>query len=173
MRAIFAITLSLTVLMGTTSGCQKVIEQDIIVDNVIYGIDTIPVYASAADKDRIKTPTQYISTLYSHLYFRPISSQILADLSVLQLANGGKQLVNDLIIESFLLDDEVVSTLPNATEMRDDIDDFVEMTYLRFYLRYPTAYEKFGVIRMIEEDADITPLEVYRAFLLANEYYFY
>lgn len=159
--------------MGTTSGCQKVIEQNIIVDNVIYGIDTIPVYASAVDKDRIKTPTQYISTLYSHLYFRPISSQILADLSVLQLANGSRQLVNDMIIESFLLDEEVLGTLPNAMEMRDDIDDFVEMTYLRFYLRYPTAYEKFGLIRMIEEDAEITPLEIYRAFLLANEYYFY
>lgn len=155
------------------AGCRKTIEQDVIVDNVIYGIDTIPVYASSADKDRFKTPTQFVSTLYSHLYLQPIHSTKLAELSLLQLAHGDKGLVNELIVESFLADEQVQATFPTDAGMRSDPEAFLRTAFLRFFLRHPTAYESHGLVQLIESEPDLSVMEVYRAFLLSNEYYFY
>lgn len=163
----------LAVIVLMASSCQRTIEQNVIVDNVLYGIDTIPVYASASEKDRIKTTNQFISTLYSHLYFRPISSAFLAELSLVQLSNGDKGMTNDIIIESFLDDSDVQASLPSNEEMRADPEAFVEQTYLRFFLRNPTAYERYGLADRITDNADMTPEDVIRAFLLSVEYYYY
>jgi hypothetical protein len=155
------------------ASCERVVERDVIVDNIIYGIDTVPVYTSSADKDKVKTSTQFISTMYSNLYFQPIGANTLSNLSLLQLANGDKGLANDLILGSFIIDPAVQATIPSMDDMRLDPEAFVDQTYLRFFLRLPTAYERFGLVQMIEDDTELSPEDIYRAFCLSNEYLFY
>lgn len=155
------------------SSCKKEITQEIIYDNIIYQIDTVPVYDSNLEKDRLKTPLQFISSVFSNLYFSSIPSSVLDNLVVYRLSVGDKSLVNELIINAMLQDPVVLANIPTDEEMRLDIDDFIFTTYLRFYLRYPTEYEKYELKNMIEENTDLDPVEIFRAFLLSNEYQFY
>ncbi|MBI1193038.1 MAG: hypothetical protein GC205_07685 [Bacteroidetes bacterium] len=153
--------------------CERTLERDVIVDNLIYGIDTIPVYSTSAEKDKLKTTTQFVSTAYSQLYLRPIPSGTLNDLALLRSSHGDKNLIGELVISHFLADNAVLATLPSDAEMNTDPEAFVELTYLRFFLRLPTAYERYALSRQIVSDPETTVVEVYRAFLLSNEYLYY
>ncbi|MBC8046826.1 MAG: hypothetical protein H7Y00_08525 [Fimbriimonadaceae bacterium] len=155
------------------AGCKKEHIITTVYDNIIFEIDTVPVYASANEKDRLKTPLQYISSLYSNLYFSSIPSNELDNLVIYRLSLGDKNLVNEIILNSMLKDPEVYSSLPSNDDMRSDIDEFINTTYLRFYLRNPTEYEKYGLREIIEEDLTITVIDIYRSFLLSTEYMFY
>ena len=133
------------------SSCKKEIIENVVYDNIIYQIDTVPVYQSNTEKDRLKTPLQYISSLFSNLYFSSIPSTVLDNLVIYRLSIGDKTLVNEMILNAMLQDPAVLATLPSDTEMRNDVDQFIDETYLRFFLRNPTAYEKFGLQNIIEE----------------------
>ena len=63
--------------------------------------------------------------------------------------------------------------IPSDAEMRADVEKFVQETYLRFFLRVPTAYEVFELKKEIENDPELTPELIYQAFALSNEYKFY
>ncbi len=156
-----------------STSCKKEIEQEVIYDNIVYEIDTVPVYQSNAEKDRLKTPLQYISGLYSNLYLSGIPSNVLDNLVIYRLSIGDKTLVNEMILNAMLDSPDVLATIPDDSEMRDDVEAFVEECYLRFYLRKPSAYELYAMTEMIDGDADMTVVDVYRAFLLSNEYMFY
>ena len=78
-----------------------------------------------------------------------------------------------MILNAMLDSPDVLATIPDDSEMRDDVEAFVEECYLRFYLRKPSAYELYAMTEMIDGDADMTVVDVYRAFLLSNEYMFY
>lgn len=156
-----------------TASCKKDIVQEVVYDNIIYGVDTVPVYQSNEEKDRVKTPLQYISGLYSNLYFSSIPGNLLDNLVIYRLSMGDKTLVNELILNAMLQDPVVLANMPTDDDMREDVEQFVDECYLRFYLRNPTAYEQYAMTEMIESDADMTVVDVYRAFLLSNEYMFY
>ena len=72
------------------SSCKKEIVEEVIYDNIIYQIDTVPVYQSNTEKDRLKTPIQYISSLYSNLAFSSIPTTILDNLVIYRLSIGYK-----------------------------------------------------------------------------------
>lgn len=153
--------------------CKKEITQEVVYDNIIYHVDTVPVYSSSLEKDRLKSPLQYISSVFSNLYFSSVPSNVLDNLAIYRLSIGDKSLVNEMIINAMLQDPIVLANIPDDSEMRDDLDAFIETTYLRFFLRNPTEYEKYSLKEMIESDPDLDPVEIYRAFLLSNEYQFY
>jgi len=159
-----------SILLGS---CKKEITQEVIYDNIIYHIDTVPVYSSSLEKDRLKSPLQYISSVFSNLYFSSVPSNVLDNLAIYRLSIGDKSLVNEMIINAMLEDPVVLANIPTDTEMRDDVEAFIETTYLRFFLRNPTEYEKYSLREMIETDPELDPVEIYRAFLLSNEYQFY
>ncbi|MBL0282093.1 MAG: hypothetical protein KAX72_04580 [Chitinophagales bacterium] len=164
------------VIMSFTStfvACKKNIVEEVIYDNIIYQVDTVPVYQNNSEKDRLKTPLQYISSLYSNLYYSSIPSNILDNLVIYRLSIGDKTLVNEMILNAMLKDPVVTAHIPENYEMRNDVDAFVEECYLRFYLRLPTEYEKYGLVNIIEADDEIDVVDVYRSFLLSNEYMFY
>ncbi|HMU68993.1 MAG TPA: hypothetical protein PK511_13445 [Chitinophagales bacterium] len=166
-------TLGILGVVLLSNSCKKDVIQEVVYDNIIYGVDTVPVYQSNEEKDRVKTPLQYISGLYSNLYFSSIPGNILDNLVIYRLSIGDKTLVNELILNAMLQDPAVLANIPSDADMRGDVDQFVEDCYLRFYLRKPTAYEQYALSDMIELDADMTVVDVYRAFLLSNEYMFY
>lgn len=139
--------------------------------NVIYEIDTIPVYQTAADKTKQKTSTQYTSILYADLFKKSISGIDLDEISQLSLSVGDKQLVNEMIIGNYMKTTGVV--IPTSADMKSNIDKFIDDTYIRFYLRKPTELEKYYLKNIISSDTSVTPEVVYTAFSLSNEYLFY
>jgi len=163
----------LTASIFLSTSCKKEILQEVVYDNIIYHVDTVAIYESGLEKDRLKTPLQYISSVYSNLYFSSIPTNILDNLAVYRVSIGDKNLVNELIINAMLQDPIVLSNIPDNDEMRGDVNEFINTTYLRFFLRYPTEYEKYTMREMIENDLDMLPTDIYRAFLLSNEYQFY
>ncbi len=57
--------------------------------------------------------------------------------------------------------------------MRNDIDKFITDTYIRFYLRLPSEYERYFLKDLIQNDQEMTPELIYTSFALSNEYFFY
>jgi hypothetical protein len=140
-----AVLMWMTVLV---SSCTPV-EKELLLDDLVYGIDTVPVYATAAEKTRLKSESQFLGTAYANLYLR------------------------ELVLEKFLNDPDVQATMPSDSEMRADLEAFVQATYLRFFQRLPGAYESVAIQRQIENDPELSPTDVFRAFINSNEYLYY
>lgn len=153
------------------SSCKKVVEEEVTYDYPIYGINTQVVYSSSAEKTRQKTPVQYISILYGDLFGARIPNNELNNLTLLSTANGDKGMANELILSHYL--NNPALQLPSDAEMQENPEAFAEQTYIRFYKRNPTPYEKLFLVNLIEDDAATTVEVVYTAFILSNEYYFY
>lgn len=164
------IYISLVCLLAFSS-CKEEVIENVVYDNVIHDLDTIPVYSSSIEKNRQKTNDQYIAILYADIFNQSISTNRQNDLSQLITANGDKQLINQLILSQFL--NEPGTDIPTDNEMRQDIDKFIDEAYFRFFLRRPTEYERFFLKDAIENDPDMTPDLVYSAFALSDEYLFY
>ncbi|MEY2829515.1 MAG: hypothetical protein RIQ33_1373, partial [Bacteroidota bacterium] len=156
-------------LLIVTASCKKQIVQDKIYDNIIYDVGKIPVYQSAADKKRIKTPTQFISILYADLFQKAITTQELNELSILYLAKGDKNIITEMLVSNYMNSTSV--KLPTAATMNADIDKFITDTYVRFYLRNPTSYEKYYFKNLIQTDSKVTPELVYSSLALSDEYW--
>lgn len=155
------------------SACKKeteVIKQP-VVDNYIYNINGETLYASNVEKNKQKSSEQYISILYANLFQTAIPQNDLVELAEIRLCIGDKQSADELILNSFVNNGNVV--IPTDAEMRADVEKFVQETYLRFFLRIPTAYEVFELKNEIENDPELTPELIYQAFALSNEYKFY
>ena len=153
------------------SACKKEIEEQQVYDNVIYEIDSTKIYSSSSEKNKQKTPTQYISILYSDLFHKSIPANDLSELSELNLAIGDKSMSSELILSHYLKNPAV--DLPSESEMRNDVETFVERTYLLFYQRHSTPYEKIYLTEMINRDPGLSVEEIYTAFILSDEYYYY
>jgi hypothetical protein len=151
--------------------CKKETVETIKQGNVVYQLDTIPLYSNNAQKTRLKTPSQFFSILYANLFQQSIASNQLNDLDVLSSAIGDKQAMNELIIKSYITGP--LAKIPADKDMRANIDQFVTNTYLLFYQRKPTQIEKAYLGNMITNDKALTPQDVYTAFALSNEYQYY
>lgn len=170
MKNIPLLIIALVFLFASCKKNTQIINQK-IVDNVIYEVGNEVIYQDNSEKNKQKSNTQYISILYANLFQTPISTSDLTDLSEVRTAVGDKQLIDELIINDYINDTNV--QIPTNQDMRNDIDQFVEDTYVRFFLRLPNAYEKHFLKNMIENDVDLTPEHIYSAFATSNEYKFY
>lgn len=155
------------------SACKKeiTINKEQIVDNVIYELNPQVVYQSSSEKTKQKTAEQFLSILYANLFQSAIPQDDLIELTDLRRSNGDKGAIDELIINSFINDANVI--VPTNAVMRANIEAFVEATYVRFYLRKPTAYEAYFLKSEIENDIDLTPRLIYTSFALSNEYKYY
>lgn len=142
-----------------------------VVDNVIYQVGGTAVYQDNSEKNKEKSNTQYISILHANLFQTSISPSDLTDLSEIRTAIGDKAVADELILNSYVNSPTV--QIPTNQQMRNDIDQFVEDTYLRFFLRLPNAYERHYLKTSIENDTQLTPELIYTAFSLSNEYKYY
>lgn len=167
----FAIVLMLGI--SWLAACKKETHTNHIpvVDNVIYEVEDEVVYQSNAEKDKLKTSSQYLSILYANLFQTSISQQEVTDLSEIRLAMGDKQAADELVLNGYVHNPAVV--IPTDAEMRADIDAFIDNTYRRFYLRLPTPYERMYLKNMISEDPNLTPELIYTAFSTSDEYQYY
>ena len=151
-------------------GCKKEI-QHTVYDNVIYEVNPVAVYASNAEKTKQKSAEQFASILCSNLTNKTLSGDALNNLSELMLSMGDKGLTNQMLLENFL--GSPLISIPSNDEMRSNIDQFVTETYLKFFLRNPTEYEKYYFRDLISNDTSVTVEMIYSAFAQSNEYLFY
>ena len=162
----------LLILLLATTSCKK---ETTTIHNpevdYIYNVNGENLYQSNADKDKEKSTEQYVSILHSNLFQDAIGQNDLIQLSEIRRAIGDKQIADELILNAFVNNNNV--HIPNNATMRNDIDAFVEETYLRFFLRKPTPYESYELKTEIEQDQNLNPELIYMAFALSNEYKYY
>ncbi|MCB0618969.1 MAG: hypothetical protein KDC43_20270 [Saprospiraceae bacterium] len=170
-------SIPLFMLLALTSlllgACKKETEvvRETVPDNYIYEINGQTLYQSNVEKTKQKSSEQYISILYANLFQSTIPPNDLANLTEVRLANGDKQLADELILNSYINSGSAI--VPTDADMRADIDQFVENTYIRFFLRKPTPYELHQLREAIESDPGLSPELIYQGFALSSEYQFY
>lgn len=140
-------------------------------DEYQYGLKSTDILQPSANKNKEKTPEQFIAVLYVNLFQKAISTKDLVELERLVRSVGDKRLVYELIISSYLNDPEVI--LPSNSEMRSDIDLFIAETYERFYIRKPSELEKAYFKNYIENNTNISPEMIYFSFAISDEFFFY
>lgn len=157
---LLALLLGLLVL----GGCKK--------ENIYtYGVDEVTIEQPGASKPTVKSDFELISIAYTDLFGTTIPPDKLQDAAVSYQAFGDKRLIIDMLILNYLNDPAVV--IPSDANMRADLDGFVDATFRKFFVRNPSAFERWYVADLIAKDPALTPDLVYYAFMTSNEYRFY
>lgn len=148
----------------TFSSCRKE-------ENLIYEVNEVSSQPIDYEKTNLKTEQQYLSILYSNLFQKSLPANQLFDILDLVWSCGDKETIYEVIISSFMNSPDKI--IPSEQQMRADLDQFIEDTYMRFYVRTPSQAEKAWFRNVIASDPDISPELVYMSFALSNEYQYY
>jgi hypothetical protein len=134
-------------------------------------LNDVELYPSSAGKTKEKTNEQFVAILHANLFQTALSANDVYDVNRCIESIGDKELAREVIISNFMNDPAV--QLPSVEEMNADIDQFIEDTYVRFYVRYPTEAEKTYLRNFIQNNPYVTPEIVYFSFALSDEYMYY
>ena len=156
--------LFLLMLLVFQQGCKKE-------TRYIYDVKEQELYQSSAQKQTLKTTTQFITIAYSDLFNASITITELNRLNVCLQSFGDKAIIQDMIVKSLLNRSGI--PIPDNTTMRADIPTFINQTYLRFYNRKPTEFEAWKMAELIQQNVDITPQMVYYSVMTSDEYRYY
>ena len=136
-----------------------------------YEVNDVDVSQPGAAKPNVKSDLEVLSIAYSDLFGSTIPADKLEALALTYQSFGDKRLVMDMVILNFLNDPNVV--IPTDGAMRANVEAFVDASYRKFYVREPSAFERWFVSDLIRKDATLTPDLVYYAFMTSVEYRFY
>lgn len=164
MQALTKIYPFLIVLLLVLSSCKKEPEPVFILNN-------IELYPDNASKTKLKTNEQYVAILHANLFQTALSANDIFQINNLIESIGDKELAREVIISNFMNDSGI--NLPSVEEMEANVNQFIEDTYIRFYVRYPNEAEKKWLKDYILSNEYVTPELVYFSFALSNEYMFY
>jgi len=84
---------------------------------------------------------------------------------------GDQDIARESLVSNFMQRPDVV--LPDASLMGSDPDTFIDETYVRFLVRYPTEAERTWMRNDLAANPTLTPELVYTAFALSEEYLHY
>lgn len=140
-------------------------------EDVLFEINDVELYSSAAEKDKQKNNQQYVSILYTNLFQSALSGNDVYNLNNCFYSIGDQDLAREVLISNFF--NQVGVQLPTVDEMNADIEGFIENTFKRFFVRFPTEAEKTWIKNFIQGNPFMTPELVYFSFALSNEYLFY
>lgn len=129
------------------------------------------VRSTSVDKNRLKTEAQYVSILNTDLTQKPITPVMLYKYVRVLESIGDRELASEIIVSNLVNDPNL--KIPSDAYMREDLDKFIEETYVKFFIRYPTEAEKAYFKGYIGENPKITAEMVYSSFVLSAEYMFY
>jgi len=138
---------------------------------LLYQINTVEIQSAGVIKTKFKSSEQWVSILYANLFQRAMSGNNIFKASSALFSIGDKELAREVLISNFMNQSDVLT--PSDTEMRVDIDKFIEETYARFLVRRPSEAEKLWFKNYIESDPNVSAELVYFSFALSNEYLFY
>ena len=137
----------------------------------VYEVNEVEVNQTGISKDNLKSDLEFLSLAYSDLFGRTITEDQLNAITIGYNALGDRALIADIIVRNMLNDP--AAAVPTSQSMRSDLDQFIEDTYLKFYVREPGEYERWQLKQMIEGDSEITSEMIYYAFLTSDEYRYY
>ena len=140
--------------------------------NVIYKLNDVTIEQNSANKDHLKSTTEFISIAYSDIFGTVISTNKLADLTTIYKAFGDKKLIEQMVIKNFLNEPTNLIPVIDTTSVTT-IKDFVTDAYKKLYNRNPDEYELWFVADMITKDNDLTAELVYYSLMTSNEYRYY
>ena len=157
------ITLLFFCLSVLVTSCKK--------DDIIYDVNQVNTTSYNANKNKLKTVSQYISILYANLFQKALSANELVEITNCIESIGDKEVAHEIILSNFMNKPGV--TLPSDSTFRTDVNTFIEQTYKRFYVRDLTEAEREFFLTFFESHPDVSVEMVYSAFALSNEYQFY
>ena len=140
--------------------------------NVKYQLNDVTIENNRANKDHLKSTTEFISIAYSDIFGTVISINKLADLTKIYKAFGDKKLIEQMVIKNFLNEPSI--QIPQIDRSSaSTINTFTQNTYIKLYNRTPDEYELWFISNMIENDTDLTSELIYFSLMTANEYRYY
>lgn len=137
----------------------------------LFELNNVALYSSAAEKDKLKTNQQFISILHTNIFQTSIGSGEVFELDQAFQSIGDKDLAREVLISNFFNESGV--QLPTADEMNANIEQFIDETYKRFFVRLPNEAERTWVKNFLASNPQLTPEHVYFAFAISNEYQYY
>jgi len=141
-------------------------------NKAIYALNDVNISQNSANKDHLKSTTEFISIAYSDIFGTVITSEKLADLSTMYKAFGDKKLLEEMVIKNFLNEPTIqIPQIDRTSEIT--IQNFVTNSYKKLFNRTPDEYELWFVTDMIVKDDDLTSELIYFSLMTANEYRYY
>ena len=165
MKRIFTISLFVLFTIGL-SNCKKETEP-------IFEVNQVKLYPSASSKLKEKTESQWIAVLYTNLFQQALSAGDIYKAGQCITSIGDKELAREVIISNFMNSTSPLPVIPTDTDMRSDIDKFIQDTYERFLIRRPTEGEKQYFRNEITDNPTRSAEIIFFSFALSNEYLFY
>lgn len=147
-----------------TAACKKE-------KKVIFGVKEAIVYDDKSKKTKKKSEAEYISILYTNLYQTPISPNQLYKTQNVLYSIGDRNVANEMVLSNYF--NTTGLQIPDNTTMRANLDLFIENTFKRFFLRYPTEGEKAFFKNYISRNPNLTVEMVYTSFATSDEYQYY
>tara|TARA_B110000261_G_scaffold103256_1_gene116043 strand:+ start:83 stop:565 length:483 start_codon:yes stop_codon:yes gene_type:complete len=139
---------------------------------VTYHVNNVNITQNSANKDHLKSTTEFISIAYSDIFGTVITTNKLSDLSTMYMAFGDKKLIEEMVIKNFLNEPTIqIPTLDRTSE--STIQNFVTDGYKKLFNRTPDEYELWFVTDMIQKDTALTAELIYFSLMTANEYRYY
>jgi hypothetical protein len=138
----------------------------------VYGLNDVNISQNSANKDHLKSTTEFISIAYSDIFGTVITTDKLADLSTMYRAFGDKKLIEEMVIKNFLNESTIqIPQIDRTSEIT--IQNFVSNSYKKLFNRTPDEYELWFVADMIQKDASLSSELIYFSLMTANEYRYY
>lgn len=159
-----AINMLLFLTLFTLNDCKKA-EED------VFEVNQVQVKPPNANKQKEKTAEQYVAILYTNLFQKGISVNLLVDYTEAIMSMGDKRLAHEILVSSFMNNPAVI--IPSDTYMREQTDLFLDEAYHRFYVRPITEAERTYLTNYINNNPDVKAEHLYVSFALSNEYLFY
>jgi hypothetical protein len=153
----------LLIMFVSISSCKK--------EDPIYDINQIESHSYNANKNKLKSASQYISILYANLFQKALSPNELVEITRCIESVGDKGLVHEVIISNFMNKEGVA--IPSDSLMRADLNLYLEDAYKRFFVRDITEAEREYFLNFFAAHPNVSSEMVYTAFSLSNEYQFY
>ena len=140
-------------------------------DDLVYDINQLQSSSYNANKNKLKSISQYISIVYANLFQQALSSNELVGITRCIESIGDKQVAHEIVLSNFMNSQDVI--LPSDSLMRADLDAFLEETYRRFFVRDITEAEREFFLNFLNSNPNVSSEMVYMSFALSNEYQFY
>ena len=139
--------------------------------DVTYGLLPLELNASNAEKDRVKSIDQWITILHADLFGEALGSAELFEVKQAFSSVGDQEIARAVLVSNFMQDDGV--QLPDPGVITQNPDGFIDDTYVRFLVRYPTEAERTWMRNFLASNPTVTPELVYTSFALSEEYLHY
>jgi len=143
------------------------------IEDKVFQLNKVTLYASAADKLKEKSESQWITVLYVNMFQQALSASDIYRAGQCITSMGDKELAREVLISNFMNSTSPAPIIPTNADMRANPDKFITDVYERFLIRRPTEGEKKYFKDQIQNDPNRTAEIVYFSFALCNEYLFY